>query len=328
GRGRALPGVSSAGAGTAVPLSGTSGTWDFLIEGRPAPGDGEMAWNADVAVVRPGYFETLGIRLLQGRGLQERDDVEAAPVTVINERMARTFFGDAEPLGQRIAVSTGEPTWMTVVGVVEDVRYLGLADEARPVYYLAHAQTPRTAGRTYRGLTLFLETRGDPATLAPPLRELLGDLDPELPLSSVATMPEMVRSSTASERFTTVLLSLFAVVAVALGTTGVYGVLAYAVARRTREIGIRKALGAPHGQLVRRVVGQAMVPVAAGLALGALSSVWATRLLERLLFEIEPSDPATYVGVGAVLLAVSLAACLVPVRRALAVDALEALRVD
>lgn len=324
----ALPGVESASATSSLPLLSPPGVWDFEIEGAPAPRPGEMAWNATFSEVRPGFFATLGIELRRGRVFQLSDTADSQPVTVINEALARRFFPGEDPIGRRIRVRGGESAWMTIVGIVGDARYEQLASEARPAYYAVHDQSAATAGAQFGAMVLVARTAGDPLALAKALRGVVRELDPNLPVSALQTMDDVVATSVARPRFSAVLLGLFAAVALALGGTGIYGVLAYSVALRRREIGIRKALGARPGQLAAMVARQGLTLVGVGLAIGAAASWWALRIMASLLYGVGLTDGPTYAAVVAVLGLVALLACALPMLRAVRLDPLTALRAE
>jgi putative ABC transport system permease protein len=323
---REIPGVQSASATTGVPLWSDSGVWDFDVEGRARPGQGEVAWNAGVIIVRPGFFETLQVPLVRGRSLVEQDRNRSMPVTVINEAMAARFFAGTDPIGQRIRVAGANNSWMTIVGICGDIRDQSLDASPRPMYYLAHSQLVATGQDAERSMSLLLRAKGQPEALSGALREVVRQMDGTLPLFDVQTLDTIIDGSVARPRFTTVLLAIFALVGVILGASGVYGVLAYTVARRTQEIGIRRALGAGPAALLRDMLSRAMRPVIAGLLAGLCASFWLMQFLESQLFGISPTDTPTYIGVVAGILFVSLAACLIPARRAMKVDAMVAMR--
>jgi putative ABC transport system permease protein len=325
---RALPGVHAASAASGVPMWSDIGVWDFEIEGHPKPRAGETAWNAAVVVARGSYFDTLQIPLVRGRVFSEQDDVRGMPVAIVNETMATRFFNGEDPIGRRIRVMgiASNDAWMTVVGIVRDIRDEGLDVPPRPTYYLSHAQTPVTQQGAYRSMTVLLRVMGKPEAMIPAVRAAVRELDPALPLFDVQTVDAVIDTSLARPRFTTLLLALFALIGALLGASGIYGVLSYTVARRTQELGIRRALGAPAGRLVADIILRGMQPVALGLVAGILGSFWATRLLATQLFGISPTDPSTYVLASAAVLLVALAACAIPARRALQISPISALR--
>ena len=313
-RARELPGVRSAALASNHPLA-PGFTNSFVIEGR----EDEAADQAEIPIraVSPEYFATLGVPLLRGRLLAPRDGAEAPAVLLLNEAAARRFFPGADPVGKRIRF------WGTsreIVGVVGNERFHGVAAEAPPAAYPPLAQTPTGTA------TLLVRAPGDPAALVPALREAVRGLDPELALFEIETLDRTLSRSISQPRFTTALLGTFAALALLLAVVGVYGVLSYAVAQRTREIGIRVALGARRGEIVRLVVGQGMVPVLAGLALGLAAAFAGARLLSGILFEVAPTDPLAFTAVVPVLATASLLAAWLPARRAARVDPMTALR--
>lgn len=324
----ALPGVRRVDTGAYLPfLSGTP-SWDFTIEGQTPPGEGEQAWNADVQIFSPGMLETMGMSLLRGRSFDERDTVDSQLVVMINETMATRFFPGEDPLGQRLHVNGDEGYgWATIVGVVGDTRR-DLGADPRPAYYFVASQGPRTTDSVYRRRFAVLEAEGDPAALMASIRAEIRALDDALPLATMTTLREAVRDSVAGERFRALLFALFAGVALVLGGSGVYGVLSYAVARRTREIGIRRALGAQSGRIATGVVAQAMSLAGIGLLLGAGLAALGAGWIGSLLHGIDAMQPALWLGVAAVIASIAVIACWVPTRRALTVSAVEALRPD
>jgi len=330
---RAVGGVTVASASSNVPLGGAVSSWDFRVEGEAEPGPGEQAWGAEFHTALPGFFEAMGVGLVRGRVFEPGDDEAGELVTVINQAMADTFFAGEDPLGRRIMICCPdegqEAPWMTIVGVVDNVRYRGLSVASRPAYFAPHDQVERASyGSAFPSLAVVVRTTSDPAAAASALRSLVRELDPNLPLVGLRTMDDVVAASVARPRFVSRLMGLFAVISLALGATGIYGVLAFMVAQRGREIGIRRALGAASGELAGLVVVQGMGLVAAGLVLGATASIWTTSVLGSLLYGVSPTDPATYVVVTLALALVAVLACAVPTLRAVRVDPLVALRAD
>ncbi len=325
---RALPGVTAAAVTSGVPLWSDTGVWDFEVEGRPVPAPGEMAWNAGVTIVSPGFFETLGMRLVRGRFFADPDDARAMTVTAINETMAARFFPGEDPIGRRIRVSgnTTPAAWMTIVGVVGDIRDRTLDEAPRPIYYLLESQMAATTNGPARSLALVTRVAGAPDAAIQAIRSIVRGLDPALPVFDVQTLDTIVAGSLARPRFMTALLSLFATIGLLLGASGIYGVLSYTVSRRTQELGIRRALGAPPSRLMGDVVRQGMQPVLLGLIAGLAASFWTTGLLESQLFGVSPTDTATYAAVAAGVVSIALAACILPARRALGVSPIVALR--
>ncbi len=326
-----LPGVEGAALSAAVPMYYTAGSWDFEIEGKEYRVDNELAYNGNFAPIAPGFLDLIGTRVRAGRAFTAADTAEAMHVTLVNEELVARFFAGEDPVGERIRVrsSAEDPLpWMTIVGVVENIRAGSLGQAPSPTYYSPLVQAPATADFVPRFTAVVLKTEGDPAALVPSLRTLVGELDSTLPLIAAEPMQQTVADTVADDRFTTQLLTVFAAVALFLGASGIYGVLAYSIAQRTREIGIRKALGAQPRQVVQMVVRQGMLPVLGGLVLGTVLSFAVGRALSGLLHEVSPLDPWTYAGVLLTLAGVAVMACWAPARKAARLDPQVALRSD
>ena len=311
----ALPGVRSAAIATSHPLD-SGFTNSFVIVGR----EDEYASQGELKtrLVTDRYFETAGVELLEGRLFTGREDTESHQVLLLNRAAVERYFPDGRAVGEEIRF------WgitREVVGVVGNERMQGLGEETPPAMYVPLAQSPPVGG-----VTLMVRAEGDPLLLAGPVRDAVRALDPDLAVWNVATMDETVARSLAKERFTSLLLALFAAIAVALAAVGVHGVLSYLVSRRRREIGVRVALGASRFEVLRMVVSQGMGLAAAGLALGLAGAVAASRLLSGLLYGVSPLDPLTYALVTAALFAAALLACALPARRATRVDPASVLR--
>jgi putative ABC transport system permease protein len=324
---REVPGVAEAGAVTNLPLASTLGDLNFELEGKPVPED-EVSPRADWQVVTPGYLPALGMQVLAGRGIAASDDERAPGAVVVNQSMARQYWPGASPLGARFKLG-GEagPGWVTVVGVVRDVRHAALAEPPRAEMYLPHAQFRFwNGGGAARTLTLAVHTRGDPARLAGPVRGAVRAMDPDLPLADVRTLDEVRSESVARPRFLALLLGAFAAVALVLAVVGIYGTLAYLVAQRAYEMGVRLALGARPAAIRRLVVGQGMAMTLAGLVVGVAAALALTRLLAHLLYGVAATDTATFVAVPLGLALTAAVAAYVPARRATRVDPLVALR--
>jgi predicted permease len=317
-----LPGVVSVGAVSHLPLTGANAGRSFAIEGRLMP-PGENA-SASYRLTCPGYFKSLGIPLLAGRDFDARDSTTAPGAVIINAETAKRYWPTEDSIGKRIKL--GRPNspnpWMTVVGVVGNVRHFGLDDVARREMFRPYSQG------AWPMMTIVTKTAGDPSSFAAAIRGALQRIDPDLPVGRVSTMDAIARDSTGSRRFPMMLLGAFGIVALALAVVGVYGVVSYLVAQRTREIGIRVALGARRAQVLRLVVTGAMRPVAAGLVLGAAGAFFASRLLGTLLFGVSPGDPGVIAGIAALLAVAAVAASLVPGARATRVDPITVLKVE
>jgi predicted permease len=327
-RTRALPFVSAAGVIRSLPLASPIGDWGLDVEGYlETPGnDAKGDWQ----VASDGASEALGERLLAGRFFAPSDKIDSEPVALVNETMARRYWGSADPVGRRIRMGSSNPSrpWATVVGVVKNVRHNGVTEVIKEKFYIPHSQFHRSTGFAVSTMTLVVEASESPLSLAGPIRSLVRELDPNLPVSAVRLMTEVVNDSIATTRFTGLLLGLFAVLAVALASVGVYAVLSYLVSRRAQEIGIRIAMGAGKKDVVRLVMGKGFLVCAAGIGIGLGASFALGRLMASLLHEVRPTDPATFLAAPAVLALVALAACYIPARRAARVDPVVALRAE
>ncbi len=318
---RSREGVRSAAAIFPIPLGDSHIGITFTIEGRPVPKADEPS--AQYRQVSPGYFQTMGIPLLSGRDFTDRDDTKAPPVIIVNEALVRTYFPGENVLGRRIrpgVARDGEPKTREIVGVVGNVRHRGLGVEESPEYYIPYRQL------SIADMTVVAQTDADPRVLANDARAIVASLDPDVPVFRVQTLRDYVFASIAQPRFNALLLSLFAGVALVLTGIGLYGVLAYAVAVRTREIVIRMALGARRGDILAMVVRRGLVLAATGVVIGLAAALLVTRLLRALLFHVAPSDPATFAGAGLLLGAVALLASFVPAYRATRFEPMQALR--
>jgi putative ABC transport system permease protein len=325
---RAVPGVRVAGASTGLPLSVHSGDWGFDIDGRePEPG---RRPKADWFVVTPGYFQALGIRLLSGRLPAEQDDDHGLPVLFLNESAARTLFPGEDPVGRRTRLSqtTGdEQPWRTIAGVVADVRQRGLERPPRPEMYIPLPQFRHFMARTQAwSMTVVVKAAVPPLSLAAPMRAAVRRVDPEVPVASLRAMEDVVGASMADRRRDASLIGAFAVLALAVAAIGVYGVMAYHVARRRREIGLRVALGAERRDVVRMVLGQGLRLVGLGIGAGVPVALLAAGALRSLLFEVTPHDASVFAAIPALLMAVAVLAAAVPAARAARIDAAIALR--
>jgi putative ABC transport system permease protein len=322
----ARPDVESAAAIFGLPLTNFGYTITVsTLDGRTLSDEEQDQRSLQVRVVTPDYFRAMGIPIVRGRSFGPADGLGALPVAVLNEEAARVLWPDEDPLGHSVTIGTrlgqgGERAGGEVVGVARNVRDFGPTGPLRPTIYLAHAQFPMDF------VTITMKARRDPAGLVEPARGVLAELDANLPMFRVRTMEQFAASAVAQPRLYLTLLGLFALTAIVLAAIGIYGVLAHGVAQRTREIGIRLALGARRSEVVSLVVRQAVTLAATGLGLGLLLALAASRLIERLLFGVEPQDPLTYIAVAAVLLAIALLASYLPARRASRIDPIAALR--
>ena len=324
---QSMPGVEHAALSSVVPLQAPLLPTGYRAEGAAEQGD---APTATATAVTPEFFATIGATLLQGRTFQETDDTASPYVVLVDEPAAHRFWGDRNPVGRRIRFARDfvvngkqQPApWMTVVGVVSNVK-LGSLDEGEVphIYTSMYQFSGKLFGVLVRG-------SGDPATLGRAVQREIQQVDPNLPVADVRSMTEVMSAGVGDRRFAAWLLGLFAAAALLLASVGVYGVASYAIARRTKELGIRSALGASPRDLVRMVLRDGMVPVLGGLAAGCVGALLSGRLIARLLFGVKPTDASVFVAAGAVLVAVGIAANYIPARRAGRVDPLEALRLE
>ena len=325
---RSQPGVLAAGAVSGLPLMNHRGDLNFQIEGREtAPG--QRSRRADWRVVTPGYFEAIGMRILEGRGIATSDRATGPGVVVLNEAAARLHWPSGGALGARMRLGgNAGPGWVTVVGIVNDVRYRTLRDEPQPEMYLAHSQFRfwGTGTVPVRSLTIVARAEGDPARLSATIRREVASLDAALPVDAMRTMAAVRSASVSSHRFVSLLLAVFAGLALAVTLVGVYGVMAYSVAQRRREIGVRVALGASPGLVLGLVMRQGLTPAGSGIAAGLAGGMALSGTLRAQLYEVTPYDAATALLVTGIVALVALLACFVPAMRAARVDPVGALR--
>jgi predicted permease len=312
---RALPGVESAGFGSTLPFLSSGNTTGYRVEGFPPPGRDDFG-DAMIRVCSGDYLSALGVRLVEGRLLRTSDGPDAPLAMVINESMARHYFPRESALGHRITISgAGEPRWRTIVGVVRDVRERGYELSMKPAIYAPQHQTG-----DYATDNLVIRAAVDPASLAPAVRRVIASVDAEQPVAAVRTMQDILDANVADRTQQMTLLTAFAVLALVLATLGLYGVLAYSVTQRTRELGLRIALGAARSQIVGSVVLRGMRLAAFGLAIGLAASWLLARTMTSILYGISATDSLTYAGVSALLLTIAAIASWIPARRAAGVD--------
>jgi putative ABC transport system permease protein len=316
---RSLPGVEAAAAVSSLPLSGAHASGGFAIEGRPSPT--EQTFNAWLCTISPDFFKTFRVPLIKGRLIAESDGAKAPPVVIVNESLARDYFANEDPLGKRITIlgDTRE-----IVGVVGDVKHSALDEEAKREIYLPMAQ----ARFPPIFMSLAVRTSGDLMQMVAAVRGQVWGVDKDIPISNIETMERLMDKSVAPRRFNLLLLGAFALVGLALAGVGLYGVMSYTVTQRTREIGVRMALGANRVDVLRLVIGEGMKLALIGALLGLGGALALTRLLKTLLFGVSATDPLTFIVIAAVLIFVALLACWIPARRAASMDPLVSLRVE
>jgi putative ABC transport system permease protein len=316
----AVPGVGTAGAVNVLPLSGAGMSGTVTLD-NPAV-DSELSPEADQRTATPGYFGAMGICVVRGRAFAETDDETAAPVAIIDETLAQTFWPNEDPIGRRIKRGGPQSTnpWTTIVGVVRHVRYRTLEEPSRVQVYWPHAQTPVF----YMSLTV--KTDLEPLSLARAIQSEVAALDPDQPVSLIRTMDELTATSVLRRRLTMTLLTSFAAIALVLAAVGIYGVISYWVTQRSQEIGIRMALGAHRWHVLKLVIGQSMAVILIGVVVGLAGALALTRLMAGLLYEVSATDAATFVAYSAGLALVGLVASYVPARRATQVNPIRTLR--
>jgi putative ABC transport system permease protein len=324
------PGVISAAAAVPLPFSGFGGSASFNIEGRVAP-PGDPGPHGDIRGVSPRYFETMGIRLLRGRVFTDEDRRGGQPVAIIDENLAREYWPQKDALGQRIRNGNNAP-WKTIVGIVAQVRHSqvvgeeasqgGVEGSGKGVYYFPLYQENSPA------IFLIARTNGDPASLADAIRAAVHDVDPGQPVSDLKAMDDRIAMSMGPRRSAVTLLSVFAAMALTLAAVGLFGLIRYNVTQRTQEIGVRMALGASRGDVLRMVLGQSLRLALWGVAGGLVAAFALTRVLSSLLYGVSATDPLTFAGMAALLTGVALLASWLPAHRATRVDPLVALRYE
>jgi putative ABC transport system permease protein len=315
----AAPGVEAAGMVSHLPFSGAKSGSDVVAEGSPPPHPGDHRIIAFARTIDPAYFSTIKVRLLRGRFFTPHDP-SGSPVAIINETLARRVWPGQDPVGKRFGAGRRPDAWITVVGVSADIRNTSLADEPDAEFFVPYAQNPGSS------MALVVRTSLDAMRLASSLRGAVRELDRHVPVSDVDSLATRISSSTRTRRFAVTLLGAFALIALLLAGVGIYGVVSYSVTRRTREIGLRMAVGATRGRITGMVVGRALLLGAAGIGIGLAASLALTRLLQSMLFAVSATDPAVFAAAAVFMLGISALAAYIPARRASHADPLVALR--
>jgi len=322
-----IPGIETASLITSLPFSGSRGTSSFKIDGRPIEQGNEPS--ADRHQVAPGYFAAMGITLLAGRDFTDADDMEHPAVVIINETAAKRFWPNENPLGKRITIGMtqelklyGKEISREIVGVVGNVKHEQLKDDFAPEMYLPawHLPTP--------SMTLIVRAKASPDSLINSMRQAVQSIDPDQPIRRAQTLQAAIARTVAPLRFVAALLSLFAALALVLAIIGIYGVMSYAVAQRTQEIGVRMALGAQYHDVLRLVMGHGVMLTLVGISLGLACALALTRVMASLLFEVKPTDTTMFAVVSISQAIIAMVACYIPARRATKVDPLVALRYE
>jgi len=317
---KAMPGVQAASMVSLIPLGGSNTGRDFRIEGQPAPRpeDAPIFWRR---VIDPDYFRVMKIRLVRGREFTSQD--AASPrIAIINESMARRFWPNTDPLGKRFGTGRTEQSWLTVVGVVGDVKFTSLTKDSELEFYELYRQV------SIADMILTVRTVTDPQRLAPALRQAVLEIDPTQPISRITPMAQYVSDAVGTPRLSALLLTAFGTTALLLAAVGIYGVISFSVTRRTREIGVRIALGAAGRDVMRTVVGQAIALASVGIAVGIGSALALNSIMQRMLFGVTATEPSAYLAVSALLIAIAALAAYVPARRAARIDPSAALRCE
>ena len=320
----AIPGVRAAALISALPLEETKSAGPMEAEDNPMP-EGELGSMVDRRSISPGYFAAMEIAMVDGRELTWEDGADGSRGVVVNETLARTFWPGESAVGRRIR-SQGEELGWEVVGVAGNVRFEEIEEEPNPLIYLPLTQGSDSTLVAVRSVAAVIHVGSDPLSMVAATRAALTAVDSRLPLVAPRTVESIVDDSMAAISFTVVLLGIAAGIALLLGTVGIYGVVSYVVSRRTQEIGVRMALGAPAGLVLRDVIGQGMVLTGMGLAVGLLGAWGISRVLASLLYGVSATDPLTYGGTALALALVAMLASWIPARRAAGVDPVEALR--
>jgi putative ABC transport system permease protein len=315
----ALPGVHSVAMTSGVPMSPGNTATDVQVPGRPLASDGTDG-SADWRIVSPGYFRTMGIRL-RGREFTSADDGEGQAVTIVSESFAERYWPGEDAIGKTVVLASAGDMPRMVVGVARDVRSFGLDAVASPMAYF-----PTPAAARWNPMSIVMRTAGEPSAIAPSARSVLRKIDPTIPFYDVRTADELLAASMGPRRFMMFLILCFACVALALASVGLFGVMAYLVNQRAREIGIRLALGAQPTDVFRTVLRRGLMLATTGAICGVIGALWFAPLLEAFLFEVESRDPFTFVAAPLMLVAIALLACYLPARRAMRVDPVIALR--
>lgn len=321
---RNLPGVESAGLVRTVPMGGAADSSGIRIPGHPAASEKEHRY-AEYTIVSPGYFGAVGTPLLRGRDFLESDAADSMPVTIISSTMAKKYWPDEDPIGKQVGPGSARYPVSTIVGIAADVKHLSVREDPGPEMYVLYNQKPWPS---LLSMQFALRTKADPTAVTASARNAIFSLDPDMPIAKVATLETLLDASMTQSRFTMLLFGAFGILALVLASVGIYGVISYAVAQRTREFGIRMALGAQPVIMFGMIFGQGLRVAGVGIFLGLLGAAATSRVMASLLFGVQPMDPLTFVAVPLLLIGVALAACYLPARRAMRVDPMIALRYE
>jgi putative ABC transport system permease protein len=318
---QSIPGVQSAGVVETVPMDGAADSSAIRIPEHPAPSGKEPIANYSIA--SPGYFSAIGTPILRGRDFLETDTAQSTPVTLINNAMAKKFWPGQNPIGKQVGLASTAFPLTTIVGIVADVKQLSLREEPSPEMYVPYTQ------KVFPSMLIMhvvLRTKTDPSTLTRSVRQAIWSLDPDLPIAKASALATLVGNSIAGQRFSMLLLAMFGGLSLLLASIGMYGIISYYSMQRTREIGIRLALGAQPRSVFKMVLGQGARLAGLGVIIGLVTAVGVTRLMASVLYDIQATDPFTFAGVSVLLLGVALLASYLPARRAARIEPMNALR--
>jgi predicted permease len=324
----ATPGVESAGLVSIVAMGGPTDSTDIRIPGIPPPQPGSPAPFANYLFVSPHYFATIGTPLQRGRDITDGDILGSAPVTIINSAMAKKYWPGQDPVGKQVGVGLTKIPVRTIVGVAADIKQVSLREDPAPTMFVPYTQNEMKTFPNMQALQYAVRAQGDEAAITASVREAVHAVDPDLPIAGYATLATLVETSTTADRFAMVLVAAFGVLALVLAAIGMYGVISYSVSQRTPEIGVRIALGAQRSQIFIMVLKQGSRLACAGIAIGTVGALAATRLMTRFLYGVQPTDPGTFVGASLLLTAIALLACYLPARRAMKIDPMILLRYE
>jgi putative ABC transport system permease protein len=322
---QSIPGVQSCGLVYAVPLDGATEGSQIRIPDRPASNDQEKRPFANYNIASPGYFAAVGTPLLRGRDFLESDTVDSVPVVIINDAMAKKFWPEEDPVGKQVGLGSTKFPLMTIVGIAADVKHLSLRESPGPEMYVPYTQKPYPSMLI---MHVVLRSAADAESLTGSVREAVAKLDPDLPIAKVTTLKTIMDNSLAQPRFSMLLMASFGGIALLLACIGMYGIISYSVAQRTREIGIRLAVGAQPRQVLTMILGHGARLAGLGIVIGLLAALSATHVMESFLYGVQSTDPITFVGMTLLFIVVALLACYLPARRATRVDPLIALRYE
>jgi predicted permease len=324
---QSLPAVQSAGVASVVPLGGVPDGTVIRMPEHPARDRSDQPF-ANYSFASPGYFATIGTPLLRGRDFRDADTLASVLVTIITSSMAKKYFHGEDPIGKQVGVGSVKIPVRTIIGVVADIKHASLREEPDPEMFVPYTQNEIRTWPSMQTMQFAVRTRMDQTAIAESVRQAVFAVDPDLPVAKLATLVTLVDKSTTADRFSMLLVGFFGLLALLLASIGMYGVISYSVMQRTPEIGVRMALGAQRSQIFVMILRQASRLAVAGIAIGLIAALAATRLMTRFLYGVQPADPLTFAAVSLLLASVAFLACYLPARRAMRVDPMIALRYE